>query len=323
MPTKKSKKQTQVVKQKQQVKQVVNVKIGDVKAKRKQVRRVKSVAKLPEPAPALLRQAPINVSLSTQSYTPSQPSYLNEYNTLLKQLTEERIARQRNAPPLAPNTNPLTINQQRNELLSRIEKEMKQETPLAKETKPILDVLEDVVKKETYDDPLTNENMFVNPPRLAEQVNPKLMDYFNYDDIDEYAAENENEQNALEKEVEEEKKVQEEKKVEKEKKLKQEKPKKKIRLEDEEGNLILTTSQVEQMSREIVEGVINKATKKPTQKEKLLKETNDLIKFWNLEVNDAIPEVTLRQNKKTILEQKNRLKNLIDDRGLKISKIKR
>lgn len=189
MPPKQKQKQKQTSKQKQQVKQVVNVRVGEIKAKRKSAPRRR--ASLPEPVPPLLRQGPpVNVSLSTQSYMPSQPSYINEYNTLLKQMAEEKAVQARAAPPLAANTTPLTINQQRNEMLNRVEAAM--------QTNPLAVPLKNIVESETYDDPLTNENMFVNSSRLAENIAPKLpVTNFDYNDIDKYDAENQTEQNAL------------------------------------------------------------------------------------------------------------------------------
>lgn len=176
------------------VKQVVNVRVGDIKTKRKVVRR--PATKLPEPQSALFRQAPINVSLSTQSYQPAaaQP-YVNEYNSLLKQLTEERRVALQSVPILAPNNAPLTINQQRNTLLNRLEREPTPFTPIVEATAISL---AEVVKGETYDDPLSNENMFVNSSRLGEKLTQKLpVSNFDYNDINDYDSENMREQNAL------------------------------------------------------------------------------------------------------------------------------
>lgn len=193
----------QVVKQavKHAVKQIVNVRVGDTKASRKVVQR-NIAPKLPEPINPLFRQAPINVSLSTQSYNPqAQPSYLNEYNMLLREVTAERRARLENTPPLAPNTTPLTATRQTNEILVRA-------TPVT-ELSPIVNAtaisLAKVVGTETYDDPLTSENMFVGSSRLAEKLSQKLpVTNFDYRDINDYADENEKEQEDLAKTIEEE-----------------------------------------------------------------------------------------------------------------------
>jgi hypothetical protein len=280
---------TQTSKQKQQVKQVVNVRVGDIKAKRKRVAKRASMPKLSEPAPALLRSAPpINVSLSTQSYMPSQPSYVNEYNTLLRQLAEERTARQRAAAPLAPNTSPLTINEQRNELLNKVERP----TSLDPITQTFSKIYEQNVNKETYDDPTTNENMFVNSSRLAENIAPKLpATPFDNEDIINYAEQNETQQSSLAETTP--------------------KKKKKFIIEEEEET-------------PLAEGTVGLAKppspKKPSKKEKLFEETNDLIKFYNSETNDSIALVKKSATNKQIKEQKDRITNLIQDRALKLKK---
>lgn len=289
---------------KQAVKQVVNVKIGDKVTTRR--RRVARVPKIPpaEPSPLLRERSPINLSLSTQSYNqpPVQP-LVNEYNMLLRQLAEERTARARAAPPLQPNNSPLTTNLQRNELLNR------REPKFTDQTFPVVNIMDEVVNRKVYDDPLTDENMFVNSSRLAENLAPKLFidEYFDYNDLNKYADENLREQEEVINEVEKEKK-----------------PKnKKVILYDEEGNLILPQREVEEMAKGIVSDIVTKATKKPTKKEKLLDETNNLIQFYNKETNDNINLVKMTSSKKEIQAQNDRIKSLIDSRALKVSKSKR
>lgn len=197
MPAKK--KTTKVsAKAKAAVKQVVNVRVGNVPAQR---RRAAAAPRPPKPENPLLKQQPsINLTLSTQSYTNPQPQpYINEYNTLLRQLADERMARAAAATPLAPNTTPLTINEQRNELLSRVEAQ----TPMTPIVNAFAVAAADVVKSKMADDPLTNENMFVNSGRLAENLAQKLpVSNFNYDDVDNYAEENVMEQDALVRQAE-------------------------------------------------------------------------------------------------------------------------
>lgn len=292
MPIKKSKKQSQVVKQKQKqvVKQVVNVKVGDMKPKRKAVAR----PRLPEPQPALFRQPPINVSLSTQSYQPpATQSYINEYNALLKQVADERRAALQNVPLLTPNTNPLTTNEQRNELLSRSEPRTQFSAIVEAASKK----LEDVVNLETYDDPLTNENQFVNSSRLGEKLAQRLpVTNFDFNDVNNYDMENAKEQKALEDEVEEfEIEV-------------PAKPRKKGGLIIEEEEQVAKSSPVKE--------------KKPTKKEKQIEETNALINFYNLEVKDNKPLVKSTMGLKKIKEKKQEITDLINERALKVSKMK-
>ena len=191
------------------VKQIVNVRVGDqyVAKKRAVKRRAKKVS--PISKTSLGMSSPI-ISLSSQSFQPPSyssapilapkiqsvplgspalgafqpPSYVNEYNALLRELADERRARNQSLPPLGPNTAPLTTNQQRNELLS----EPIQVPPLA----PQIDVLSSLVNTELTDDPLTNENVTgFGSSRLAENIAQKLPDtYFDEEDIDAYDDEN-------------------------------------------------------------------------------------------------------------------------------------
>lgn len=271
------------------VKQVVNVRVGDVSAKRKRATRA--------PNPLMKQAPPINLSLSTQSYNNPQPQpYLNEYNTLLRQLADERMTRAASAPPLAANTSPLTINQQRNTLLSKVEAQPKL---------PGTNIFENVVDIALADDPFSNENMFINSSRLGEKIAPKLpASNFDYSDIDNYDSENIDELKNLESQVIKTKDISNSKK----------------RLVDEEGNLILPRSQVKEVAEEAIENIITKVTKKPTNKEKLLSETNDLIKFWNSEVKDNINLVKMTESKKKIETENKRIKGLIDSKALKVSK---
>ena len=109
------------------------------------------------------------------------------------------MARAAAATPLAPNTTPLTINEQRNELLSRVEAQ----TPMTPIVNAFAVAAADVVKSKMADDPLTNENMFVNSGRLAENLAQKLpVSNFNYDDVDNYAEEDVMEQDALVRQAE-------------------------------------------------------------------------------------------------------------------------
>ena len=125
----------------------------------------------------------------------SQPSSTNEYNELLRALAAERRDRMAAAPPLAPNTTPLTANEQRNELLNIPD----MRTPMTPVVERFSMVQPNLVERELYDDPLSNENMFIGSSRLAERLAPKLpVSNFDYSDIDAYDAEDETEQDALE-----------------------------------------------------------------------------------------------------------------------------
>lgn len=284
------------------VKQIVNVSIGSKAPARRRAARKSPPLPSAETSPLLRQVPPINLSLSTQSYNqpPVQP-YLNEYNTLLRELANERMARAAAAPPLAPNTTPLTSNIQTNDLLSK--KEVSTAPKL-----PIMNIIDDIVDKKLYDDPLTNENMFINSSNLADNLAPKLpASNFNYDDVNNYAEENLREQEEVINQVEKEKKSK----------------KKKVILYDEDDNLILPPREVEEMAKGIVNDIVTKATKKQTQKEKLLNETNNLIQFYNKETNDNINLVKMTSSKKEIQAQNDRIKDLIDNRALKVSKTKR
>ena len=184
------------------VKQVVNVRVGgQYTSKKKTVRNVRR-----RPLSSQAREevrgigaferppAPV-VSLSTQTFQP--PSYVNEYNALLRELADERRARNQSVPPLAPNTAPLTTNQQRNELLSR-------PTQVAPFEPAIQAYATLVVDKELADDPLTNENVTgFGSARLAENIAQKLpVAYFDEEDIDDYDDENQIEQSELIDQVE-------------------------------------------------------------------------------------------------------------------------
>ncbi len=262
MPVKKKSKAKQIQTAKQKVKQIVNVTVGDVKA----TRRPRAAAAIP----ASFNRPPINLSLSTQSYQPPAQNYTNEYNTLLRLLTDERKTALQSIPILAPNTIPLTTNAQRNELLSKKQKI----TPFTDLIKSSNEILKNVVNVETYDDPLTNENMFKNSGRLAQNLAPKLpVTNFDYSDINNYDMENIDERKALEKEIE-------------------------IEIPD------------------------SNKRKKATQKEKLVEDTNNLIKFYNLEINDNKPLVKPSMSKKIINEQKKQITDLINERALKVSKMK-
>jgi len=203
MPPKRSKKiPTTSIKQ-GNIKQVVNVRVGDQTTKTRRRR--------PRPRPrtggggggaggssGLAMFSRPAISLSLQAPTLQQPSYLNEYNMLLRELANERRQREAAATPLQPNTTPLTTNQQRNELLSKAPTL----TPLDPITQRFSQVATQTIEKETYDDPLTNENMFTTPPSLAYNLSQKLpVSTFDEEDVIDYDEENSDEQEALAKEV--------------------------------------------------------------------------------------------------------------------------
>ena len=206
-PKKKSKKPLPTTNKVQQgnIKQVVNVRVGDeyTKARRaaKKTRRRVTGGGGPMASSVFSKYPSQNISLGLQTQSPmvQQPSYLNEYNMLLKQLADERKQRLQATPALAPNTTPLTMNQQRNELLSQ----KAPVQPFDEVTRRFAEVQTQTVNKKTYDDPQTNENMFTSPPSLGYNLSQKLpVTNFDYEDIDNYADEDEDEQNALVEDVE-------------------------------------------------------------------------------------------------------------------------
>lgn len=200
MPAKKKTKISNVKAEASAVKQVVNVRVGDQIVRRKTVRRARRSGGRGGGSDGGLAIFSRPLPIATQSLgAPSQAPILNEYNELLRTLAAERRERLAAAPPLAPNTEPLTTNMQRNELLSRPDPR----TPLTPIVQAFAVAEEAVVDKETYDDPLTNENMFVGASRLAEKLAPRLpVSNFNYDDVIAYDDENEREQDALFREAE-------------------------------------------------------------------------------------------------------------------------
>lgn len=294
-PKKSSAKPSNVKMEKDTVKQIVNVRVGDTAVKKRKrmkkpralpARKPEGVSKYGEPKPdmmsALSAFSRPNISLSLQSPVVQQPSYLNEYNMLLRELANERKQRLAATPILSPNTTPLTANAQKTELLVKKEKL----SPLDPITERFSNISEQTVNKELYDDPQTNENMLSSPPNLAYNLSQKLpiINYFDYEDVEDYDNENEAEQNALEEEVVEVKK-----------------PKKRILIEE-------------------VDDENETSIKKPTKKEQLIDETNRLIEFYNSETNDALPLVKKSLSNKKIKEQMNRVNSLIESRALKIKK---
>ena len=88
---------------------------------------------------------------------------------------------------------------QRNELLSR----PVARPPMIPMAQAFAIAEEATVKKELYDDPLTNENMFVNSSRLAEKITPKLpVTNFDYNDLESYDDEANRAQESLSRDAE-------------------------------------------------------------------------------------------------------------------------
>lgn len=213
MPPKKSVVKPSAVKmEKDTVKQIVNVRVGETAIKKRQrmkkprsapVAKPQGVSKFGEPAKADMMSALSsfnrpNISLSLQSPAVQQPSFLNEYNMLLRELANERKQRQTATQPLAANTAPLTTNEQRNELLIPVV----QATLLDPITQRFSETATQTINKEVYDDPQTSENMLSSPPNLAYKLSQKLPNSnFDYRDVDSYAGENQTEQDALAKEA--------------------------------------------------------------------------------------------------------------------------
>lgn len=183
------------------VKQVVNVRVGDQVTKRKTVRRYSvrrgggggggggggmgGLGVFNRPLPVM-----------TQALG-APPAPVNEYNELLRALAEERRQRM-STQTLGPNTAPLTTNGQRNQLLSI----SVPQTPLTPIVEAFAIAQDKVVDKQLYDDPLTNENMFVNSSRLGENIAQKLpVSNFDEGDLDTYDDENQDEQSSLANEV--------------------------------------------------------------------------------------------------------------------------
>lgn len=207
MPPKRSKKiPTTSIKQ-GNIKQVVNVRVGDqtTKTRRRRPRKYGGGGSggggdrgLASASGLAMFSRPAILS-TMQSPVVQQPSYVNEYNMLLRELANERKQRQASAPFLQPNTEPLTTNMQRNELLAT----PTLPTPLDPITKRFSEVAQQTVAKETYDDPQTNENMLTSPPSLAYNLSQKLpIGVLDEEDLEDFDEEDSDEQEALVKQVE-------------------------------------------------------------------------------------------------------------------------
>lgn len=194
MPPKKVIKKTKISNVKAEasaVKTVVNVRVGDQNTRAKTVKRRRTVAGAGAGLGIFNRPLP----LATQSLSISQPAFMtNEYNELLKALATERKERMSMAPPLAPNSTPLTANIQTNELLDR----PIPRNPMIPIAQAFAVAQEATVEKDFADDPLTNENMFVGSSRLAEKLSQKLpVTNFDYNDMESYDSESNRNQEDL------------------------------------------------------------------------------------------------------------------------------
>lgn len=135
-----------------------------------------------------------SISLSLQAPQITPPPYVEQYNTLLKAIQDERKALLSSIPPLAPNTTPLTQNLQRNELLNK----RQVFSPLTPVTEAFSKSLRDNVSHETYDDPSTNETLTNFPSRVAQNIAPRLQaGRFDIEDVNAYDNSNNDEEVAL------------------------------------------------------------------------------------------------------------------------------
>jgi hypothetical protein len=157
MPPKRKKKPRKVQLNNKGVTQVVHVNVSKV---------VKNKNKVVPQNP--FSKQPIN-SFSLISPQMSTPSYQNEYNLLLKELTAERKQMLNSLPQLAPNTAPLTSNLQRNELF-----QTPYRPPFSALTDSFSKSAEETVKHETYDNPQTDDNNLANSAGLQENVAQSL-----------------------------------------------------------------------------------------------------------------------------------------------------
>ena len=176
-------------------KQIVNVKIGDTVMKRRRARPRRPAAgggggsRGGAEALAIFSR-PLPVATQSLGVSMTAPATA-EYNMLLRALAEEKSARERAAPPLAPNTAPLTMNEQRNELLSQPDLR----TPMTPIVEKFSRVMQTVAANQTYDDPLVDENRTFGAARLAENIAPRLpITKFDVNDVEAYDDEDEREQ---------------------------------------------------------------------------------------------------------------------------------
>lgn len=181
MPPKKNKKKHKP--QLKGIQQIVNVNVSKtIKNNNKKMSIPKSFSK-----------QPINsFSLVTPQMT--TPSFQNEYNMLLREITNERKQALNALQPLAPNTAPLTQSMQKNELFSKTP----ERTMLSPLTETFAMTAQSTIKNELYDDPLTDDNNLVNSSRLQENVAQKLpVMSSDVASIEKFADENAYEQTAM------------------------------------------------------------------------------------------------------------------------------
>lgn len=197
--------------EKDTVKQIVNVRIGEqsIKKKRATKRKPRRAAGKPEGVSKMgaavggsemmsglgvFNRNPM-VSLSLQSPSMQMPSYANEYNTLLKELAMERKQRLDAIPVLASNTAPLTTNMQLMELNPRTPKPKQEFDDI---TQRFANAASETLDESVQDDPTIDDNMLKGTSNLGYRLSQKLpTSNFDYEDVEAYDAENEMEQEAI------------------------------------------------------------------------------------------------------------------------------
>jgi hypothetical protein len=114
---------------------------------------------------------------------------------LLKELAQERKARLEALQPLAPNTNPLSTNQQINQLTNT---PIVTATPINEVTNKFNEAYTKAINDTLYDAYYTDENKLTTPPNLSYNLSQKLpVSNFDYDDLRRYDNEDKDEQSAL------------------------------------------------------------------------------------------------------------------------------
>jgi len=144
-------------------------------------------------APPILSQS-FNPMITLQPPQITPPPYVEQYNSLLKAMQDERKQMLASLPVLASNTTPLTQNLQRNQLLNK----PVIPNPLTEVTQQFSESLSNSIASQTYDDPTTNEEQAKFPAREAESIAPTLpVGRYDIEDVNEYDNSNNDEEEAL------------------------------------------------------------------------------------------------------------------------------
>jgi hypothetical protein len=135
-----------------------------------------------------------SISLSLSAPQLTTPSYVDNYNNILREIQNERKSRLQMLEPISPNFTPLSSNKQVNELLKR----ESNKTIFSQLGEKYARSAQDVVNDSLHDDPTSNEMQSYFPAREAENIAPSLpVNVVDVEDISEYSNSNNEEEIAL------------------------------------------------------------------------------------------------------------------------------